>query len=165
MIDKVYGLMEDDWPFEYLVTALQILSLNSKMLNTYIPNVIDDMAYDHAGFFVSNSPLFLTLTMLKDCISPGRTWNEWIENKTLESKQTERELEKLYSMLVELRRELNIDLETKVREKMAYGENDEWIDKLIACRELAISILKRISLYQENEIPFKSWGEMYEDLR
>lgn len=165
MIEKVYGLTEDDWPFEYLVTALQILSLNSKMLNAYIPNEIDNVAYDHAGFLVSSSPLFLTLTMLKDCISPGRDWNEWIENKALESRQTELDLEKLYSMLVELRRKLELDLETKIRKKMICGEKDEWIGELIACSELAISILKRISLYHENEVPFKSWAELYDDLR
>jgi len=162
MDEEIYGISDNHpWPYEYVISALQLLSLSSENFDKYIPKKTGKMMHDGRGGCVeSDSPIILTLSFLIDIISLGLQWDEWIENEKYEDIGIEEKFESLYEIVVSLqlfeRKE-----EALIRERLRNNELDDWTLKLSECRKLSISILKEIGLYEPEEPPFVSWYDAF----
>ena len=161
MDEEIYGISEDPWPYEYVISALQLLSLSPENFDKYMPEKTGKMMYDGRDACVeSDSPIILTLSFLIDFISLGLEWDEWIEDEKYEGIGIEEKFESLLEIVVSLqlfeRKE-----EALIRERLRNNKLDEWTLKLSECRKLSISILKKIGLYQPEEPPFFSWYDSF----
>ena len=147
MDEKIYGTTSDSWPFDYVVSALQLLALPEEQFGKFIPEEIEETIYDGVGgCVISSDPYVITYSLLKDYISPGTTWDEWINNIELESIGLESNFKKL---------SVNISAMEKV-EKFS----EKWKVLQNHNRNIAKQLLVKIGLYQKGSFPIFSWQEM-----
>jgi len=145
---------EDSWPLDYILSALQFLSLDNSEKCKYLPQAFQQTLFHGSdGDFLSTSPISTILSIYLDCISVGATWDEWIDDCNLE----ELGLEQLF---LSLTKQLNACVFIQ-DEKDDYYRNilcddvteNEWLQSLYSCKFLSIKILKKLGLYQKNSIP------------
>ena len=76
---------EDSWPLDYILSALQFLSLDNSEKCKYLPQTFQQTLFHGSdGDFLSTSPISTILSIYLDCISVGATWDEWIDDCNLE---------------------------------------------------------------------------------
>lgn len=156
-----YGLDKNSpWPYNYVISALQFLSLPAEQFEKYLPKRFSETLF-HAkeGDFYSTSPLATLLSISTEAIEAGQRWNDWIYANNLKDPDIERSFRNLMHQLYKV---LDIDErnERMYRDMLLHETQHHWVTDMKDCRKLAINILKKIGWYRENITPVFSSVEL-----
>ncbi len=111
IIEPKYGISEDPWPYEYLINALQFFSLSLEQLDAYrVPDFEPVLFHGHQGDFISANALESIITIFRDILHVGLSFDEWIDDPNLENIGLENNFELFYYALLDFKLE---DLKTQ----------------------------------------------------
>lgn len=142
MTEKVYGLSEEPWPYEYVINALLYFSLERKSIDNYIvPDFTEILFHGATADWKSGNAFNTTTQIFTECLSAGRVIEEWIEDKKFEGIGLEQKFQNLY-------------------QKLLYVEPKSILDNWDNTKDIAIEILSLLNWIEIHEGPMMPCADL-----
>jgi len=135
---KIYGLSEDPWPYDFVVNSLLFFSMSDSERDAYIHSIPEKKKDKYSVPVLSD----IVIQGFAENLRAGRTFDEWINDEVLETNRIEQDFEYYYGLGF-------------------MGDSEKIIENWNEIRKHSVKILNKIG-WSEKSVPFVSAEKILE---